>query len=172
MLSPVQCLLLQAWTLSLAGSGACSGMDTKSRKVQLFLAHSDNDNACFPENRRSPSEMWIQDSKPDQRYTQCKLRTIKSVKKQKRKNGSHSSDLKRRSSHGRVLFSFQHNHVSFYPAHPTNSNAGLLPGKCEVSSKKQTNNKNQLLQHHEMLGESPQEKKLLKMLQSEPYTLG
>lgn len=32
--------------------------------------------------------------------------------------------------------------------------------------------KNQLLQHHELLGESPQEHKLLKMLQSEPSTRG
>lgn len=94
--------------------------------------------------------MWIQDSKPDQRYAQCKLFTIKSVKKTEKE--------KWQCSHWPVLFSFQHNNVSFYPAHPTKSKAELLPGKCEVSSKKQ------LLQYHEMLGESPQEDKLLKTL--------
>lgn len=57
---------------------------------------------------------------------------------------------------------------------PPIATQGYFLGNVKFPQKtnKQTNNKNQLLQHHEMLGESPQEAKLLKMLQSEPSTLG
>lgn len=94
MLSPVQCLLLQAWTLSLAGSGACSGLDTKSHKVQLSLAHSDNDNVPISLSlggRPVKCGYKTVNLARDTHKVSCTLSNLS--KKQKKKNGSNSSTL-------------------------------------------------------------------------------